>query len=50
MLFQAVPSHGPGVNLFQGAFLVGSLNVALVLESKGGFQCGHGEDCHGLVH
>lgn len=37
MLSQAIPRHGPGVDLCQGAFLVGGLNVALVLESKGRF-------------
>lgn len=50
MLFQAIPRHGPGVNLCQQAFLVGRLNVDLVLESTGVFCCGHGENCHGLVH
>lgn len=36
VVFQAIPRHGPGVNLCQGSFLVGSINVTLVLESKGG--------------
>lgn len=34
MLSPAISRHGPGVNLCQGAFLVGGLNVALVLEGQ----------------